>query len=1773
MSVVIPTTLGPVSVTGLIELAGEGGRSAMCLEGTTTLIGVASGYNAFVRLTTGVIHRLYGKTPQVDYRLDVSANVDAGSSWQLAVLLAHALYENGRRLETAADAEGPLVWATGAINPAGVTVANVGHVADKLRRSRELFEAALAKGRAIHIFIPIETERDIDPDIAGWLAERGLKPIPLRSADAAFAALGLPPIPRMASPADATTAAFSGNPYRGLQPYQREHRALFFGRTKAREEALEKLRIAAGHGRPFLLVHGQSGVGKSSLVQAGLCADVEERAREGGRFRSVVISPAQGGGDPVSALCRGLRTMLDMPAEPKDGTSYPNDAQEVTALLQKLRDGSASGFGKQSGLLIIDQLEELFEPTAEAPRAVAFGDLVEKVVASGVVWVIATMRADAIGQLDRVPALAHLASAERVYRLDRPSRLELLEIIAAPAALAGKSFPDRNVPESFADIAAASPDSLPLLQSVLYLFFDQADERGQLTAEGLKRIGGFEGAVGRWADRARAEIVQSGISPDLVDRVLVSLVRIEPETRRPLSRSVRYEPGSEEGAVIRQLADARLVSLFDGTDGPRARLAHEVLATHWPHLAGFVERLAAAIILRDDLEERAGMWVASGHENGELLRGAARLDAAQTFLREALVPFETVVADYVAASVAAAQEETRKVQRLADSELERARVERDAATARSRAARNFLRLLAAASVALACFGGIAGWQWSEASSASEAAKTALKQEKISADAAKDAAARAAQSADSAKEAAEKEKNARELAETQAKRADEQTEKAMKAENDALRQLQAARINAARFIALRAEQMKDEDLGLARLALLEILPDSLQGTDLKPLLPEAVSAMTKLNTVKLPRMLHYNLQPIISRRNFSPDWKYMAGVYSPRFASISDTKTGVVFGAIAADVGDLSEIQVSPDGRHLLITMIDVAQLWDLQTGKKVGTYRGHKGPIVGTRFNTKGDKITTVSADGTIRVWDSKDEYELNIFTIEEKDSSGTNLYPIFGNAILTPDETRLIYSSSGSSDRLYAVDTEELLATFEGESGTVDGPVLSRDGKLFVNGRKDKLARIWDTRTGDLLRTLEGHTDAVSGAFFNQDGSKIVTFSEDGSTRLWNAATGEQLSVFPDQGSAVLGAALSPDGQKLATWSTDKILRLWDVNSRSVTERVTGRPTGFSMAIFSPDGNYLATSSPQFPTEIWSLGEKGQLRQLSSITGIYQRTILNHDGTQLLTTTYKQAGGYRLDLLNAADGNVIRTLIETSPGNPEGINSAAFSKDGQRVAVSLWNGKIRIFETGTGRELRPISDLVMTLGKAAFSPDNRRLLTITNFNIGLVRDAETNTTVADLTGHSAPLLSASFSADGRRIVTTANDNTIRIWNAEDGQPIDALPRQAVPALDAIFSPDGQKVLFVSADYSVRIWELNGGSRTRTLAAPGWADLYSGSGQSISFSPDSRQAAILSTDGSVRVFDTQTGAPLEKIELPGKSPVNLTYGTSGLRVVSISPNKVDIFELGTGASQKNLLAREHLLSYRLMSEAERNDLFPESEKPAPPIMPGDMNPCDRLAADPLDMQRPKGPAVEFAALSKLEAVVACTTAAANEPQTIRFKYQLGRAYAAAGQHRDALRVYREAADKGYAVAYDALGIFSQNGWGMPIDLATARQMFEKAVTTGAPSGLLSLASMAQFGLGEPANLAKSKELLEKAAQARLPAAHEAMAIAAERGSPVSPPNMEDALFHTAAAAVLYSDVGDETLAFRNRFRRAALAHFLPTDQVAAVWARVLDWRSRQPAGQ
>src|SRR5579859_500703 len=126
-------------------------------------------------------------------------------------------------------------------------------------------------------------------------------------------------------------AQWKGSPFRGLRPFDIDDALIFCGRTQAVTELLDLLRGRASAGRPFALVVGRSGAGKSSLVRAGLLPMLTQPEVIQGviAWRRAVFRPSDVAGRPMDALAAAILSQAALPEIATSGTG----AAELAKLL------------------------------------------------------------------------------------------------------------------------------------------------------------------------------------------------------------------------------------------------------------------------------------------------------------------------------------------------------------------------------------------------------------------------------------------------------------------------------------------------------------------------------------------------------------------------------------------------------------------------------------------------------------------------------------------------------------------------------------------------------------------------------------------------------------------------------------------------------------------------------------------------------------------------------------------------------------------------------------------------------------------------------------------------------------------------------------------------------------------------------------------------------------------------------------------------------------------------------------------------------------------------------------------------------------------------------------------------------------------------------------------------------------------------------------------------------------------------------------------------
>ena len=143
--------------------------------------------------------------------------------------------------------------------------------------------------------------------------------------------------------------------------------------------------------------------------------------------------------------------------------------------------------------------------------------------------------------------------------------------------------------------------------------------------------------------------------------------------------------------------------------------------------------------------------------------------------------------------------------------------------------------------------------------------------------------------------------------------------------------------------------------------------------------------------------------------------------------------------------------------------------------------------------------------------------------------------------------------------------------------------------------------------------------------------------------------------------------------------------------------------------------------------------------------------------------------------------------------------------------------------------------------------------------------------------------------------------------------------------------------------------------------------------------------------------------------------------------------------------------------------------------------------------------------VEYDDLNQKEVISVCLDALKNEPDNPKYLFLLGLALEKDGQYKRAIKLQKEAAEKGYVDAYYSLGDIYEYGIGVEEDLVKAAKWYLKAAENGHLEGSFRVGLMYEYGEGVEKNFKKAMEWYHVAASKEHLEAQYQLSIAYEHG--------------------------------------------------------------------
>jgi WD40 repeat protein len=1218
----------------------------------------------------------------------------------------------------------------------------------------------------------------------------------------------------------------SGSPFPGLRSFDATRSRYFAGRGREIAECCSRLgeqSLAvmpsgvtslgkAGH-RRWLHIHGPSGVGKSSLVRAGVLPMLERSGirGDGARVRSVSLRP---GSLPLEALAEalqyafsqrveveqlreegGLRRLLNQRAQ------HPEHADEVL-------------------LLFVDQLEELFTLVAADELRLLFDSrLAEVLMFDSPLYLVTSIRSDFMIRFAELPGLAACLDRASHYFLRPMGADALREAIEQPARLYGLQLEDGLAQRMVSDGLQAK-GGLPLLSHALRAVHDRRTADGKLTHQSYEALGGVAGALAHQADSLIASFDDA--ERDLARRTLVSLVRLgrgTEDTRRPRRKDELMCLASDLAVAERVLQrlsgrnaqtvpvtaepGPHLVVIGTGTDESSAvlvELTHEVLLRDWTMLRGWLEQDRKILERKEEVEELASAWDQHGRDPGRLPSGATLAFLSGEDLAGEGHAYRVGLHAAAREFLAAASEAAADRERMAHAARERELAHKT----------RFNRMLGIALPVVAVFAALATYQ----------AWTAIRSRQAA-----EAASASGRSLLIVSLAESSELNA--------------------VEKIAL--LRAAPEHARGWESAAAGALRE------RGALTNIFHGSHFGADwmLSPdgdrLLGVLDSGLWLWNIDGTGDPLQ--LLPGGNRLAFAGDGERLFvkqllgaraasfGANDRIFAEWSDdlahswTWRGAPMGSFRRSRDQAYNVLYSPDGTRVLTLSRAAAQVWHSDGESATVSLEQFPGSHWNILFSGDGRRLLVHSRERErLQVWNTE-----NGRIISEVDG---DLVLSRERAAFSPDGTRLVTASpysEGALARVWSFDAALPPVILRGSGGVIDAVAFSPDGLRVALGSSDHTARIWNADGSGTPVVLSGHEGNVTQIAFSADGRRVVTASSDHSARIWNADGSGLPQVIEQKLQYFDWIQLSPDGSRLFTSARESITRSWDLAGPQEPVVLRGHEGAVTTARFSPDGTLIFTGSSDGTARLWAVNARRSVRVFEGHSAGIEAVAFSPDAERVATASLDQT--VRIWSIR---GSAQPLVLE---GGGEPMLSVAFSPDGQRLVTNA-GGQIRTWGAYGIREAAPPPMDEHLNVSVRFDSEGRRI--INDYSDGREREWSSRRVLFsqhapaarspdgrfevlgsgpkarvkrfggwdeykefDLEGHDGDVTCIAVSPDGQRILTASKDSTARLWNSDGSGNVVVFRGHDKELTSAAFSPDGKRIVTTSEDGTARIWSID----------------------------------------------------------------------------------------------------------------------------------------------------------------------------------------------------------------------------------------------------------------------------------------------------------------------------------------------------------------------------
>ena len=415
----------------------------------------------------------------------------------------------------------------------------------------------------------------------------------------------------------------------------------------------------------------------------------------------------------------------------------------------------------------------------------------------------------------------------------------------------------------------------------------------------------------------------------------------------------------------------------------------------------------------------------------------------------------------------------------------------------------------------------------------------------------------------------------------------------------------------------------------------------------------------------------------------------------------------------------------------------------------------------GAAFSPDGSQVVTADGDGKVRVYSVATGK--TVMTLDAGDAAATSV-------AFSPDGRQIAAGYSSGMTRVWDVSTRLQLTQLAGNTARIETVRFSHDGSKVVTASDDGTVRVWYARPRELQAEFaspaaNGAPDQVLGASYLSR-NRIAVLDYNGNLDVTTPA-GTSLGQIDSSGLGVNAAAWDTAGTRMVTADFDGTVDVWPVGDsgyNQLSPSATNQVNNVQSIMMSSDGSRFAlvTSDNYYQVQVRS-AQTGKLLQNLDATNSISAVAFSPSGRQILAGDYNG----QVEVWDAAGGPP-RLLGKPGPS----ISDIEFNASGSKIVTASADGTVTVW-AANGHRLAQFN-ACPSPNTASPSPDGSKIVVACGDGTAPVFDAAGRLLTVLPATSGGTVSSAGFSPDGKSIVTVVDSEgtgAVQVWNAELANP------------------------------------------------------------------------------------------------------------------------------------------------------------------------------------------------------------------------------------------------------------------------------------------------------------------------------------------------------------------------------------------------------------------